>query len=84
MPIAIPRSEGGNVAAMIESVAGFMSAAPTPCTIRAAMSISPESARPQASEDAVKIASPTTKMSRRPSRSASFPPVSMSAANESA
>ena len=30
MPIAWPRSLGGNVAVMIESVAGFISAAPMP------------------------------------------------------
>ena len=30
MPIAVPRCCGGKVAAMIESVAGFISAAPTP------------------------------------------------------
>jgi hypothetical protein len=30
MPIAIPRSCGGKVAEMIESVAGIISAAPTP------------------------------------------------------
>ena len=30
MPIAVPRSRGGNVAAMIESVAGFINAAPAP------------------------------------------------------
>ena len=41
MPIAMPRSWGGNVAAMIESVAGFISAAPTPWTMRAAISTSP-------------------------------------------
>ena len=29
MPIAVPRSRGGNVAVMIESVAGFISAAPS-------------------------------------------------------
>ena len=34
MPIAVPRSRGGKVAAMIASVAGFISAAPTPWTIR--------------------------------------------------
>ena len=32
IPIAVPRSRGGNVAAMIESVAGFISAAPAPCS----------------------------------------------------
>ena len=35
MPIAIPRWRGGNVAMMIDSVAGFISAEPTPCTMRA-------------------------------------------------
>ena len=38
IPIAIPRSRGGNVAEMIESVAGIISAAPTPWTARAAIS----------------------------------------------
>ena len=31
IPIAVPRCRGGKVAAMIESVAGFISAAPAPC-----------------------------------------------------
>ena len=35
MPIAVPRWRGGKVATMIESVAGFISAAPTPWTTRA-------------------------------------------------
>ena len=38
MPIAMPRWRGGNVAVMIDSVAGFISAAPIPCTVRAAIS----------------------------------------------
>ena len=38
MPIAVPRCRGGNVAVMIESVAGFISAEPTPCTTRAPIS----------------------------------------------
>ena len=38
IPIAMPRWRGGNVAVMIDSVAGFMSAAPMPCTVRAAIS----------------------------------------------
>ena len=38
IPIAVPRCRGGNVTVMIESVAGFISAAPTPCTTRAAIS----------------------------------------------
>ena len=69
---------------MIESVAGFIIAAPTPCTTRAAIRTVALPASPQASDDTVKIASPTTKISRRPNRSASFPPVSMSAPNVSA
>jgi hypothetical protein len=48
------------------------------------MSTSPLSASPQANEEAVKMASPATKMSLRPKRSASLPPVSMRAANVSA
>ena len=66
---------------MIDSVAGFISAAPAPCTTRAPISISPLVASPQASEASVKIVRPTTKISRRPSMSASFPPVSISDAN---
>ena len=41
MPIAVPRCRGGNVAVMIESVAGLISAAPIPCTTRAAISSLP-------------------------------------------
>ncbi len=66
IPIAIPRSLGGKVAAMIESVAGFISAAPAPCTTRAAISMLPESASPHQSEAPVKMTIPTTKISRRP------------------
>ena len=39
IPIAVPRWRGGNVTAMIESVAGFISAAPTPWATRAAISV---------------------------------------------
>ena len=84
MPIAIPRSFGGKVAAMIERVAGFISAAPIPCTTRAAISMSPESASPHQSEAAVKTTIPITKISRRPYASASLPPISISAAKLSA
>ena len=34
VPIALPRSAGGNALVMIESVAGIISAAPTPWTAR--------------------------------------------------
>ena len=84
MPIAVPRSFGGNVAAMIERVAGFISAAPQPWRTRPAMSWSLEPARPHMSEAVVKTTMPTTKIRRRPYASASFPPMSMSAANVSA
>ena len=76
MPIAIPRWRGGNVAVMIDSVAGFISAAPIPCTVRAPISIPALFAIPQKNDDAVKITSPNTKIFRRPNRSASLPPVS--------
>ena len=52
MPIAVPRCRGGKVAVMIESVAGFISAAPTPCTVRAAISEPAPPARPHHSEAA--------------------------------
>ena len=61
---------------MIESVAGFIRAAPTPCTVRAAISELAPPARPHHSEAPVKITSPATKIFRRPIMSASFPPVS--------
>ena len=84
IPIACPRCFGGKVATMMESDAGFMSAAPAPCTARAPIRKPALGASPQASEESVKIASPTTKIRRRPYRSASLPPVIRSAANVSA
>ena len=66
MPIAWPRSRGGNVAVMIDSDAGFISAAPTPWTMRAPMRKPAFGARPQASDEAVKIAMPMMKNSFRP------------------
>ena len=69
-----PTLTGWKVAAMIESVAGFMSAAPAPCSTRAPMSISDESARPHRSDAIVKTTIPSTKMRRRPYASATLPP----------
>jgi hypothetical protein len=80
-PIAVPRCLAGNVTVMIESVAGFIIAAPTPWATRAPISASPLEASPQAREAAVKTPMPKTKMRRRPYASASFPPISISAAN---
>ena len=84
MPIAVPRWRGGNVAVMIDSVAGFISAPPRPCTTRAPIRKPPFGASPHASDAPVKTTRPIMKISRRPSRSASLPPVSMNAANVSA
>ena len=78
MPIAIPRSRAAKVAVMIESVAGIISAAPTPCTARAPISSGALDERPQASDESVKTTRPIVKISRRPSRSPSLPPVSRS------
>ena len=84
IPIAVPRSRAWNVAEMIESVAGIISAAPTPWTARAEISSGALEERPQASEESVKTVRPMVKISRRPSRSPSFPPVSSSEAKVSA
>ena len=84
MPIAVPRWRAGNVATMIDSVAGFIRAAPTPWTTRAPISTSGPFASPQRNDEPMKIRRPMTKIRRRPKRSASFPPVSMKAPNVSA
>ncbi len=51
---------------MIDSVAGLITAAPTPCTARAAIRIPALGARPHASEASVKITSPAVNILRRP------------------
>src|SRR5262249_42737472 len=81
MPMAVPRWRGGKVAVMIDSVAGFISAAPRPCTARPPIRTALFGASPQASEAPAKTVSPAMKTSRRRNRSASLPPVSMKAAN---
>ena len=58
IPIAVPRWRGGKVATMIESVAGFIIAAPTPWTTRAPISTAAPPASPQASDETVKIDEP--------------------------
>ena len=74
MPSALFRSApSSKVVVTIESAAGEMIAAPTPWTARDAIRTSALSARPQASEASVKRMRPTTKISRRPRRSASSP-----------
>ena len=66
IPIAVPRWRGGKVTVMIESVAGFIIAAPTPCTTRAPISIRRCRRARRRATTRVKIARPTTKMRRRP------------------
>ena len=83
MPIAVPRSSAGNVALMIDSVAGIIKAPPAPWKLRAAMSVEMFGASPHASEESANSARPISNTSRRPYRSASLPPVSMRTANVS-
>jgi hypothetical protein len=65
-PIARPRTVFGKEAAMMARLCGIMSAAPTPCTRRAPMSIVRLGAKAQAAEANVKIAMPIRKTRRRP------------------
>ena len=67
---------------MIESESGFRSAAPTPCTTRAAISPLSLVESAQAADESVKMTRPTRNMRLRPKRSPSFPPRRMSAAND--
>ena len=68
---------------MSESVPGSEAAAPTPITIRPAMSVVVSGASAATIEPAQKMATPASITFFRPSRSPSVPPVSMSAANAS-
>ena len=67
MPIAVVRSRASvNVAAMIASPAGITSAAPSPCTARAAISRPALPARPAASDESVKMTRPARNIRRLP------------------
>ncbi len=66
---------------MIASVVGVTSAAPRPCTARAAMSTSTDPASPATNEAAVNTASPARNSRRRPYASANRPPASSRPAN---
>ena len=81
VPIARPRSPSGKLALMIARLLGTSSAPPIPCTARAAISIPAPGAIPQATEAAVKTATPITKILRRPNRSPAAPPTRISALN---
>src|SRR5438093_4899488 len=69
---------------MIESVAGFIIAAPTPCTLRAAINDAAPPASPHQSEAPVNTTRPAMKIARRARRSASLPPLSRSTPKVSA
>jgi hypothetical protein len=76
MPYAIPRSSWRKFAAIKLCVEGSIKAAPSPWTAREAMRAAPVDARPHASDAAVKMKRPSKNIRRRPTKSASFPPVS--------
>ena len=83
VPIALPRSSAGKAFVMIESVAGIMNAAPTPCTARPATSQAWSGARPMAALESAKTTTPKRNMRRRPKMSPSRPPVTSRTANVS-
>ncbi len=80
-PRAAPRRLGGKIAMMIAMVCGSSSAAPKPCTTRAAISSVAFCDRPEAAEARVNTATPVMKSVRRPRRSPSRPAVIISTAS---
>ena len=71
-PSALARSlPSANVVEMIDSAAGEISAAPSPCSAREPISIPSLTASPSSSEAEVKMTRPTRKSRLRPSRSPS-------------
>ena len=77
-PTARPRSDSGNVRTITASAAGVSSAPDTPCSARAATSISIVGAIAHSSEVTPKPPTPRMKIRRSPSRSPSEPPISSS------
>ena len=72
--MALARSRGStNTFVMIDMATGLSIEPPTACTIRNATSAGDPGARLHSSEAAVKVARPTWKTRRRPSRSAVEP-----------
>ena len=84
VPTARPRSRDEKAEPRIARLDGTSSAAPIPCTARAATSHQTPGASAQAAEDAAKTATPIAKIRRRPNRSASEPPTRTSAERKSA
>ena len=59
-PIAAPRCAGGNICVISAIVCGVSSAAPSPCTTRAMISMLNDGANPHASDANTKITRPAT------------------------
>ncbi len=72
----------GNRVTITPRITADVSAPPTPCTNRAAISMPCDWASPHAIEATVKMASPARKTSRRPARSPSRPASSSRPPNE--
>ena len=68
---------------MIDSVAGIISAEPTPCTARQATSHVSLGEKPMAALAEAKMTTPARKILRRPNRSPRRPPVTSSTAKDS-
>ncbi len=83
MPIALPRSSRGKTFVIVDSVAGMISAAPTPITARRATSWPADEANPAARLAAPKMMRPAWSARLRPKRSPSVPIVSSRPANTS-
>ena len=84
VPIARPRSACGKLAPSSARLPGTSSAAPMPCTARAATSWPTPCAAAQAADASVNTAAPTRNTRLRPKRSPSAPPTSSSADRNSA
>ncbi len=81
MPTIIPRRSTGKAVVRMVRLRGRTTAPPSPCTVRAAISSDRFGATAQATEAAVKRASPMVKTFRRPIRSPSAAAVMIPAAN---
>ena len=71
MPIAAPRFSGGNAWDSSARPSGISSAAPAPCTARAAISVPTSGASAQAADASENSTSPAANQVRRPNRSPS-------------
>jgi hypothetical protein len=84
MPSAVPRSRPWNSCAISASDVPNIIAAPNPWAARETFRKSGSGASPQASDEALKTASPSMKTSLRPTMSASDPAASTKPASVSA